>query len=323
MKNFTLLFLFAFSTLFSQDISDNLLLQFDFDGNTIDSSMNGYHGVSYGGVSYVNDRFGNPNSAAYFDGINDYVDLPNISELKPFFPMSFSFWIKYDSEDSRDRDVFNTSFEEDRNTGVYFNSQISTGNYAINYGDGSYNYTSTSRQTYVSDQAITINEWHHVVVILNTSLDMQIYVDCNDSTGTYSGGGGDLQYSETSGNIGRHDRDLSLSANYFKGAIDDFRYWNRAIEVDEISDLCNNLTVNEFNISSPEIKIYPNPNSGIFNIESKNVELKSIFVYNSLGQEVGSFSFKKIVDLSYLPQGSYFVNLEGDSFVETRKIIIN
>src|SRR5690606_36848248 len=41
----------------------------------------------------------------------------------------------------------------------------------------------------------------------------------------------------SSGCIGRHDRDLGAPANYFKGAIDDFRYWNRELTVDNIAEL--------------------------------------------------------------------------------------
>src|SRR5690606_41697402 len=83
-------------------------------GDTNDSSINGNDGINFG-ATFANDRFGNPNSAIYFDGVNDYVNFPNISELKPDLPISFSFWIKYESYNSDDRDVFNTSFEEDRN----------------------------------------------------------------------------------------------------------------------------------------------------------------------------------------------------------------
>lgn len=218
--------------------SPNLLLHYPMDGNANDLSNNAFTGT-VSGVTFGPDRFNTPNSAAYFDGLDDFIDFPNTQDLKPDFPISFSFWIKYDSEDYLDRDVFNTSFEDDINTGVFFNSQQSTGNYAVNFGDGSEQYVSQTRRTYVSNQTITINEWHHVVLILREATDMSIYIDCTEYGGEYSGTGGDLVYSDTPGTLGRVDRNLLIPENYFKGAIDDFRYWDREISTSEILELCN------------------------------------------------------------------------------------
>ena len=96
MKNILIFLLLSISGVSSQDLSDNLLLHYEFNGNAIDSSDNDYHGP-ISGVIFGLDRNGNPNSAAYFDGIDDFIDLPNLTELKPDLPVSFSFWIKYDN----------------------------------------------------------------------------------------------------------------------------------------------------------------------------------------------------------------------------------
>ncbi|MBF61578.1 MAG: hypothetical protein CMP05_06220 [Xanthomarina sp.] len=261
MKILKIVFFLVSSTVFSQDLTDNLLLYYSFDGDTNDSSINGNDGINFG-ATFANDRFGNPNSAIYFDGVNDYVNFPNISELKPDLPISFSFWIKYESYNSDDRDVFNTSFEEDRNTGVYFNSQMSTGNYAINYGDGSYSYVTSTRRSFVTNEAIDTNNWHQIIIIINSANNMKIYVDCMDNGGVYSGSGGALQYSASSGCIGRHDRDLGAPANYFKGAIDDFRYWNRELTVDNIAEL---LGVN-YNVSNMTTSTSCGSNDGTITI---------------------------------------------------------
>ena len=243
------LFFLICSNLLSQDLNDSLLLHYSFNGNVNDTSVNDNHGVNFG-ANFGDDRLGNPNSAIYFDGLNDYVNFPNISELKPSLPVSFSFWIKYESVSLNDREVFNTSFEEDRNTGVFFNSQGSTGNYAVNYGDGSNSYVSSTRRTFVVNEAIEINNWHHVIVIVNSATNMEIYIDCINNGGAYSGTGGTLQYSGTPGCIGRHDRVLGSPANYFKGAIDDFRYWDRALTDDNIAELLGvNYTL--FNSTDP------------------------------------------------------------------------
>ena len=107
------------------------------------------------------------------------------------------------------------------------NIQSSTSKYQVSYGDGANFYTGGSRQTHTSEAIIQPNEWHQMVVVLNAAQDMKIYVDCIEYSGDYSGPGGQLQYSNLSGTIGRHDRSLVNTADYFKGVIDDFRYWNR------------------------------------------------------------------------------------------------
>jgi|GEM_PF-4544982 len=214
-------------------LADNLLLHYPFNGNASDISGNNFHGNA-SGVTYTTDRFGLQNSIASFDGINDFINLPNDIALKPNLPVSFSFWILYESDNHKDQAVFNTSYEEDRSSGVYFNAQISTGNYGINYGDGDNFYNPTARRTYVSNQQIDIQNWHHIVAIVRGPSDMSIYVDCVEQGGAYSGSGGNLVYSSTPGSIGRRDRDLGVPALYFKGKLDDFMYWDRAITEEEV-----------------------------------------------------------------------------------------
>lgn len=297
------------------------ILYYPFDGNALDNSGNNYHGTIFG-ATFVNDRFGNSNSAAYFDGIDDYIDLPNLIELKPNLPISFSFWIRYDSDDANDRDVFNTSFEEDINTGVYFNSQQSTGNFAINYGDGSSNYISSTRRTYVSNQPINTGEWQHIAIIILDQSDMKIYVDCIEYGGGYSGTGGNLQYSDTSGSIGRHDRDLGSLANYFKGAIDDFKYWNRELTEQEILNMCNTLDLNEFSLNDESVIIYPNPTNGVINFETNNHNIDRLEIFNTLGQKVLSTKMRPFFNLSRLSKGIYMVKFYYKTSTLTKRIII-
>src|SRR5690606_12147500 len=136
---------------------------------------------------------------------------------------------KYDSTEYTDTEVFNTSFQEEESSGIYFNSQMSTGNYAVNFGDGSPFYNPSARRTYISNRAIDNDQWHQVTVVVKASLDMKIYIDCKEYGGIYSGEGGDLFYSVGAGSIGRNDRDLNIPANYFKGSLDDFKYWDKAL----------------------------------------------------------------------------------------------
>ncbi|MFD2823060.1 LamG domain-containing protein, partial [Lacinutrix iliipiscaria] len=281
MKLIYIIFFLVCTNLFPQDLNDNLLLHYSFNGDVIDASINDNHGVNFGATFGI-DRLGNPNSAIYFDGVNDYINFPNTAQLKPELPISFSFWIKYESFSLDDREVFNTSFEEDRNTGVFFNSQASTGNYAINFGDGSYSYLSSTRRSFVTNVAIDTNVWHHIIIIVNSATNMKIYVDCLENGGSYSGTGGALQYSTGPGCIGRHDRDLGVPANYFKGAIDDFRYWDRALTDDNIAELLG-VSYSLFNSEDPTDCSLAD---GSITISDLNASTDYTVTYNYLGTPV-------------------------------------
>jgi hypothetical protein len=60
------------------DFNDGLVAYYPFDGNTNDESGNQLHGTVYNGASLTEDRFGDTDSAYYFDGINsNKIDLPS------------------------------------------------------------------------------------------------------------------------------------------------------------------------------------------------------------------------------------------------------
>ncbi len=246
MKPISIVFLFLFTAGVSigQDISDGLLLDYSFNGTTEDQSGNNYDGIPFG-MGYTTDRFGNPNSAASFDGVNDYVNFPNLEALKPELPVSFSFWIKYTSNSYQDRAVFDTSFEEDLNSGVFLTSSASTSQYALGFGNGSPFYNSSSIENYVSYGTIVTNEWTHISIVVTSASDMQIYINCEELDGYFGGSGGSLVYSSLPGCIGRHDQNTNSSAYYFKGAIDDFKYWSRALTAEEAMLLCTESNCNE------------------------------------------------------------------------------
>ncbi len=258
MKNFLLCSLLSLYTIsvYSQTLTDSLLLYYNFENGAVDISGNGYDGVL--NATPVADRFGISGSAMSFNGIDEYIDFPNLKELKPELPVSFSFWIKYDSPDRNDRALFNTSFMEDRSAGISFNNTANTGRYAIGMGDGSFTYSAQTRRTFISNAAID-DEWHHIGVIIRSADDIQLFVDCEDPGGEYSGTGGDLVYADMPGSLGRHDVSTNEAAFHFEGILDEFRYWNRALAPEEIMLVCPDLPCLEETISFADEVISYNP----------------------------------------------------------------
>lgn len=73
------------------------------------------------------------------------------------------------------------------------------------------------------------------------------------------------------------------------------------------------LGINEF--SSSELKIYPNPSTGLLNFSfSDNSIPKDVKIFSMLGEKIGSYNIEnnKPLNLSYLPKGIYFLHFQNE-----------
>jgi hypothetical protein len=69
---------------------------------------------------------------------------------------------------------------------------------------------------------------------------------------------------------------------------------------------------------STKMLIYPNPSKGIFYFND-NSQIKTVKVYNAMGQEVLSQSNQQQIDLSDLPSGLYFARVNGNATLKLLK----
>ncbi len=72
-----------------------LMAYYDFNGNANDASGNGNHGVVSGPVLTA-DRHGNPNSAYWFDGLDDVISIASSPSLHPVDQLTIAFWVRLD-----------------------------------------------------------------------------------------------------------------------------------------------------------------------------------------------------------------------------------
>jgi trimeric autotransporter adhesin len=93
-------------------------------------------------------------------------------------------------------------------------------------------------------------------------------------------------------------------------------------------DTCQDVTSIENLVVSNIVNIYPNPSSGIINLQLNSQEKASVVIYNSLGAIInqvdadGSVS-KLTFDLSAQPNGVYFVRFSSASGTAVKKVSIN
>lgn len=75
---------------------------------------------------------------------------------------------------------------------------------------------------------------------------------------------------------------------------------------------------------SSQVNVYPNPTSSTFTVDSENLNIDRIEVYDALGQRVYSTdvsnNYKYDVDLTSAVQGVYFVKVFSQGAVVTRKV---
>jgi hypothetical protein len=208
----------------------DLVAYYPFSGNADDVSGNGLNGTVYGGVTLTADRFGNAGSAYQFDGSDDYISLPIFDIPRD---ITLAFWIKTNASCSGywpqtmfiiDRDLPN----------VYRDWSISLGQggrLLFNTGipfDADY--------TQATNQDINDGAWHYLVVVRDSPNGVKkIYVDGVISASAVFESS-DFENNGVPVKIGACNSNPSTH-QYFQGALDDLRFYDRALSAGEIEAL--------------------------------------------------------------------------------------
>ena len=193
----TLLFFFilVFSTagIYSQSLKDSLILHYTWDSTIFDQSGNGFDPLKFN-AAFTEDRFGNPKCALYFNGVDDYVMLPNNSELQPQLPFSFSVWFKYDDLTMENSAIFTNDFTEKYHSGIWMNLNGANPSLRLSIGNAT-TYGPSGRKTFSTYKMIEANKWYFVVGIVEAVDDIQIYLNSIKQEGYYEGSATQLKYS--------------------------------------------------------------------------------------------------------------------------------
>lgn len=212
---------------------DGLIAYYPFSNNSNDESGNKNHATANGPV-LVTDRFGNQNSAYQFDGVDDFITTPVYQSSITSYTLSF--WVKVVSDAD----------------GVILQARGATGSggksFVMYYNNNGNNWhvglDSDNLLKGVSASNLQVNsEWVHVVGVWNSADYVEIaanqfklFVNGQQMATTENNFNGGV-YPPTSGAIqtilGYHQ----AWNQYFKGALDDVRIYNRALTNTEIDNL--------------------------------------------------------------------------------------
>lgn len=325
---------------FAQIPTDGLIGYWPFNGNVNDESGNENNGTIHGST-FTNDRFGTPNSACHFNGINNYISVANSSSLQVSHNVTICAWVKIENPDS-------TIILVKGNYGNLWDYGLST--------SWSYPSYESSGNPMVIDEYRNrndkFNQWHFFAATVDevNGNQLKLYIDGQEMIGTLDrydkSSKTDDYIRPTTGNllIG------SNSHNYFTGDIDDIRIYNRTLNSSEISSLfyesiCRtsitvtdtlviNANITGFNPVkySNTIKVYPNPTKDAITIDCGNnygtLNGYTIKITNSLSQTVYTSKVNQqstsIKLNSWTGKGIYFVHLidASSNTIDIKKIVL-
>ncbi len=274
----------AFAQVPSYVPTNGLQAWWPLDGNANDLSSSINNGTVNGAIS-TTDRFGNTNKAYSFNGINQWIEIPDNATLKPQTTISISGWAVLDSsEQSNFPRLINKSHSQSQNYASY---QIIGGNRGQDsLGRSGFTVrTSTSYNWTGHGGSIDLlNTWFHFTATYNGQ-SMKYYINGQlvktvNQTGTIVYNTENLLFAKGKDGLGNVD--------YTKCKLDDIGIWNRELTQQEITNLHNTNTVgiNE-NIQSNLFSVFPNPVQSLINVKADNKIIGEVYtIYDNTGRVV-------------------------------------
>jgi hypothetical protein len=195
-------------------ISAGLMAMFDFQGDTLDLSVNKNNGTVMGGATLTTDRFGQPNSAYLFNGSNQYINMATSSGL-PTGNAARTICAWFRSTTANPENI------------ISFGTMTTSNGNGLAKGGAAILFYGFADDTVGNHNNLT-NVWTHscgtyngttTVLYMNGSQIGSLGKAWNTIAGAF--------------NIGRR----ADNVEFFTGSIDDVRIYNRVLSLNEIKAL--------------------------------------------------------------------------------------
>lgn len=163
-------------------------------------------------------------NAVLFDGVNDYLELPNSDAIEFSGSGTISAWVKLSSKNP------STIFRRGQDGGIggwglglHFDGSVFM-------ADAVYTTPGENRIEVKGTSNPEVGEWHNVILVWNDGKSLDIYVD-GIKEGNFNTTGKNLRTSNKPSTIGS-----SVQSSYFSGAIDEVKVYKRALSDKEVSE---------------------------------------------------------------------------------------
>ena len=216
---------------------DGLITYHSFSGNANDESGNDYHGIVSGAI-LTTDRFGIHNNAYSFDGIDDYIEVPNTNSVFDLVQAwSISLWVKPTVPISPPADESSPL--------IWKTAQVGTNDETFTMGwEGTKLLVRIERASNGEDVKLfssatydTVTDWFHIVATYDGNW-LKMYINGVPENSSEVG----LVIPHTGPaalRIGNNQHRNSSRDSAFYGVIDDVYIYNRGLAPMEIIELYN------------------------------------------------------------------------------------
>lgn len=206
--------------------------RYDFNQNVVDQSGNAIpnNGIATA-LTYVTDRFGNPNSAASFNGTTSQVATSRSFNS----PTNFTISIWFNTTSNLGGRLIGFGNNQFNNSGNYDRHIFMT-----DAGQLAFGFWNGAEQVVRSPLARPLNDgqWHHVVGTLSTSGGQHtilLYVDGQQVAGPLTAG--NIQSYSGWWKIGNDQSWTGATREAFQGLLDDAAIYDRVLNAAEVAEL--------------------------------------------------------------------------------------
>lgn len=311
MRKLITLFLFFLCTLLDAQVNldSGLVLYYPFNGNVNDSSLNGINGTLMNGASYTYDHLGNANRAVFFDGIDDFVVSDSSLLLDGLInPISISAWVRIDGWYNSWGAAWAPIISKSTSGGVQYRIALQD--------DSTFWIAPFVCNSSAGISIPSNNNWFNIVLIQD-STNNRIFI--NGSIVTTFTCGTFITPTNYPLFIGYDPHNVD---EFFSGAIDEVRIFDRALSIQEINVL---TSVSVLGIIQQKVSTYPNPSAGLFTFDGieKNTVLEVFDITGRMIQsEIYTNSTNKI-DISNKAKGIYLYRItQSGGRVQQGKLVL-
>ena len=217
-------------------LTDGLIAHYSFNGHANDISSNNCHGQVHGATLTTN-RFGNSNSAYFFDGIYDFIHCGSILDVSSQDTISISAWI-YPQQISKNNVFSGLGFGKKKIGTLQLRVRTNADTRFQAHHASAREKDSTSIK---GDTTFKYNKWYHLVAIYSDK-NVELYID---GIAQSFKGGHDRPHLSTIPQNSIFRIGLSFAGRdvpkFFHGKIDEVRVYNRGLTEEEIDSLYNQV----------------------------------------------------------------------------------
>lgn len=295
-------------------LTQDMVAYYPFNGNADDESGNGNNGTIYG-ATLTQDRFGKSNSAFWFNGISDFIQVPDAPILDMTSKVSITGWLKKEK---------NVPWSSMLTKGGEFGLE---NNYSLQISENNGMVFTTDNQNTKSSKSLSLNEWHFVAFTWDGDTT-KFYLDGIADSSSFTILSNSFVPNNSSLYIGV---DKPWSDEYFSGYLDDIMIFNREINRTEVA-LLNSGTftriADDKKQSNQQLQVFPNPltHSATITFSNPNNMPYDLYISNVIGERVlkiGSITNNTITLKNMcLPKGIYLLEMKGQNTQKGKMIVI-